>query len=152
MLFPLSINLHTPGEHLGCLFIKAVILQDSAGGTLKSKNVRAIIDTGAHRTAIPLDITKQLGFRQVGTIDAAGFDRSKGGESYPAFLVLLTVPRLMKKELRVIGCQRDDVLLGLDICQSLHLGACWKGGWFGLKHVFHPHDALHTFFNDRNSR
>ena len=83
---------------------------------------------------------------EIGEVLVRGFDNRAPAMMCPQFYVRLIIPDLIEESLWVIGCDRDEILLGRDICQHMLLAATWRDGWFGLLRRNPPDSSLRSIF------
>lgn len=106
------------------------------------------LDTAAGMTAVPIEVAQKMKLPSAGfTEKLTSFDQSIEPKRYPKFHAECFIPKLgWTGFLQVIGCQRDDVLLGRDICSRKLLIADWRWSKFGLCHGNLKHRLLHLAF------
>lgn len=146
MIYSLGSSLRGAGAKATRLFISGVSVKALDGLTDEVLLVDGYIDTGAELTAIPIDLALRLKMITIGMVRVKSFDKGKESNLYPKYFVQLTLPGLGSKDLEVFGCQRNDILIGRDICREFQLGACWHSRWLGLRDKRTPDDGLRQHF------
>ena len=139
MLFPIQ-----PILGPGRLLLDFIVFQDPFSLTRDTEDVNGLIDTGANRSVIPLELVDKYNLKKIGATSLTSFDGET--KSYPLFEVILTIPQLISRRLKVSASARQDVILGVDFCEHLHLGASWRRSWFGLMQNSHDDTRLHSEF------
>ena len=115
MIYPIPASTNVANGYVAPLFIPDIVVEDLSSKTRRSTRLGGVVDTGAQRTIIPLHLAVALQMICVGAVRARTFDSSLKSKSYPVYYVLLTLPGLRPKDLEVIGCVRNEILLGRDI-------------------------------------
>lgn len=113
------------------------------GIRIEEKNIRGKLDTGSEYTCIPLNLARGMCLSTVGKVDGLrAFDSSLEVPQLPLYKVQIFVPKWGWTTSTVLGCQRDDILLGLDYCKGKLLLANWRSNGFGLKRAKLTHWPL----------
>jgi len=133
VIYPLPPNSGGAGAPAPPLLIPGIILELSVGDWSESIEVPGKIDTGAAQTIIPFSIAEFYGIPPSDSALIRGFDKASEPISYPVFPVRITVPGLAPKEISVVGCGRENILLGLDLWAGAILAADWNHKWFGYR-------------------
>ncbi len=81
--------------------------------------VVARIDSGADITTIPFVLLEKLNLTAVGSTFASGYDDA--GKSHLLFACTLRVRSLIFRNIRVIAALTPEVLIGLDVLNTLHI-------------------------------
>jgi len=147
----------TPGAQkiAAPLFISGVKLRHFWRGQLvEEENLLGKVDTAAVYTSIPLRLAIRMRLPNDGQAgDLKSFDKSIVLPTYPKYKVDLLVPKVGWKKISVIGCDRDDILLGLDVCRGMILLANWRRDptngcihGFGLRTAQKLHRVLSVLF------
>ena len=144
MLFPLQ-N-HQGSAEAARLFVPNIIIQDLISRSGRSLAQGGKIDTGARKTIIPIKMASELNMSEIGEVLVRGFDNRAPAMMCPQFYIRLKIPDLIEASLWVVGCDRDEILLGRDICQHMLLAASWRDRWFGLLCRKPPDGSLRSIF------
>jgi hypothetical protein len=93
------------------------------------------LDTGSAITVIPLSVALLLKLESAGVQPSVqSIDHSIQFPEYPKFKVTMFIPGWgWKKDLEVMACERDTILLGRDVCDQMLLIANWNACGFGVK-------------------
>jgi hypothetical protein len=106
------------------------------GIPVEEKDLVGKLDTAASMTAIPIRIAIAMKLPSAGMEkNLQSFDLSIKLPAYPKFYTELFIPKWGWRIMPVVGCHRDNVLLGRDICNKMLLVANWRCRGFGLKHA-----------------
>jgi hypothetical protein len=117
------------------------------GAEILEKDLQGKLDTGSEYTCIPLHLAKAMCLPSKGKIDdLRTFDYSFKLPSFPMFSVELFVPKWGWSKRTVLGCHRDDILLGLDYCKDMLLLVNWRTHGFGLRRAKRIHQPLQILF------
>ncbi|MCI0611560.1 retroviral-like aspartic protease family protein, partial [bacterium] len=79
----------------------------------------ARIDSGADITTIPFTLLEKLNLSTVGDAFVSGYDDP--GKSHLLFVCTLRFRSLVYKNIKVIAALTPEVLIGLDILNTLHI-------------------------------
>jgi hypothetical protein len=75
-------------------------LRSYCGADMKTVRTRAVIDTAAEMTCVPIKLVKELGATAV---DSLSVSSAGGGHSVPVFAMDLAIERLLLPSVRVVG-------------------------------------------------
>ena len=128
------------------LLINGVILRNNFQGIRCDSKLNAIIDTGASRTAIPIHIANEMKLPNAGSINLQSFDRKQNAKSYAKYNTQIFIPQWGWTIMWVIGCERDDILIGRDLCKNNLFMANWQTGGFGMRPAKTWHRPLELLF------
>ncbi len=87
--------------------------------TKAKETAMARIDSGADITTIPFTLLEKLNLVAVGDAFASGYDDH--GKSHLLFVCTLRFRSLVYKNINVIAALTPQVLIGLDILNTLHI-------------------------------
>jgi len=117
------------------------------GHLIEEANLVAKLDTAASISVIPLHIAHKMRLASRGVHEnLKSFDEGIQLDPYPLFRVEMFIPKYGWTILDVIGCKRDNILLGRDICNHMLLIADWRNCWFGMRSGMWFHDAFRVLF------
>lgn len=92
----------------------------------------AKVDTGADRSAIPVQICHDLGLVPRCFEPVSGFSRSAPPPQVPVYYLTVEVPGFSPITLRVYGVQRQSILLGRDFLENMVFLMNARGSRFAL--------------------
>jgi hypothetical protein len=130
------------------LLVKGIVLRHHFQNIPITQKLNGTIDTAASRTAIPLQVALDMGLPSAGKVDGMkSFDRRINLGSYSSFKTEIYIPQLGLGWIimSVIACERDDILLGRDVCNQNLLLVNWQSG-FGMRPAKIWHRPLRLFF------
>lgn len=134
------------------LFISGIKLRHYwRGNQIVEPDLLGRIDTGSAYTVIPVKLVVRMSLKIEGKLEGLkGFDKGVELPIYPQYKVDLWMPQVGWKSIRAIACQRNDILLGLDVCRGMFLLANWRREHAnGCVHGFgiRPAHQLHQFLS-----
>ncbi len=96
----------------------------------------AVVDTGADRSVVPLQVCQTLKLPVRFIANAKGADRSESYRNRPLYLVRLVAPGMGDVTVTAWGLDRGNVLLGRDVLTKLQLLFLFDGyaSRWGLHH------------------
>src|SRR5262245_36977819 len=104
--------------HPAAPYVYVILRPPSEDGP--SREVPALVDTGADTTVVPLEVVEALDLPQIGVVRTAGF----GGrvDLIPSHLVRLRVRGLAESAVKVLASPDESyVLLGRDVLNQFRL-------------------------------
>ena len=135
------------GADAAPLLIPEVILRYHWRGVPVQEKLMGKIDTAASLTAIPIKIARQMQLPSAGQLTGLrSFDESIDLPPYPKFRTEIFIPPWDWQIVDVVGCQRETVLIGRDLCKQMLLVVDWHGKGFGLRPACFAHRLLQPLF------
>jgi hypothetical protein len=132
------------------LYIKGIQLRHQWKGIAMQRTLSGKLDTAAGMTAIPISVALSMKLPSAGKQSGVqSFDHSIPLTEYPKFNTEIFIPRWGRMIMPVIGCERDDILLGRDICRKMLLVADWRRCGFGITPACWLHAPLRLLFRWR---